>query len=368
MAEGARPEPPPIAFPVRQSPKANRPMLTLLIVVILAALIFDYINGFHDAANAIATTVMTGAMSFAAAVIVAGIFNFIGAMAGEEVAKTIAKGLVEKPAEISQVVVLAALVGASVWNLLTWWFGIPSSSSHALIGGLAGAVVAHGGVAAFKWSALSTKVLIPLVVSPLAGFAVAILAMVGITWLVRRWRPGTVNRQARLWQVVSACTFSYSHGLNDAQKVMGIITLALVAYQAAPAAGVELPSWFLPDAKGDIPLWVKISCATAIGLGTVAGGKRIIKTMGSKVAKISPVQGFAAQTSGTLTLMVTGHYGLPVSTTHCISACVLGVGASKRVNAVRWGVVANILIAWVLTLPASALVSWLCFHGLEFVL
>jgi inorganic phosphate transporter, PiT family len=341
-------------------------MLTLLIVVILAALIFDYINGFHDAANAIATTVVTGAMSFGAAVVVAGIFNFIGALSGEEVAKTIAKGLVDKPAEVTQVVVLAALLGASAWNLLTWWFGIPSSSSHALIGGLAGAVVAHGGVAAFKWAALGQKVLVPLVLSPVVGFTVALLTMILITWLVRRWRPSQVNRHARLWQVASACTFSYSHGLNDAQKVMGIITLALVAYQASPT--VAVPAWFLPNAQGNIPLWVKVACASAIGLGTMAGGKRIIKTMGSKVAKISPPQGFAAQTSGTLTLLVTGHYGLPVSTTHCISACVLGVGASKRLNAVRWGVVANILIAWVLTLPASALMAWLGLHLLQFVL
>jgi len=332
-------------------------MLTLLIIVIIAALIFDYINGFHDAANAIATTVATGAMSFAAAVVLAGIFNFIGAMSGEEVAKTISKGLVESPASVTQLVVLAALLGASIWNLITWWYGIPSSSSHALIGGLAGSVVMHGGLSAFKWTALVGKVLIPLVLSPLVGFTVALLALVALTWIVRNRRPSGVYRQARLWQIVSACTFSYSHGLNDAQKVMGIITIALVAYQAAPATGVSLPDWFLPNEHGNIPLWVKISCAAAIGLGTMVGGKRIIKTMGSKVTKIDPLQGFAAQTSGTLTLLVTGHYGLPVSTTHCISACVLGVGAGKRVNGVRWGVVSNILVAWVLTLPASAIMA-----------
>lgn len=332
-------------------------MLTLLIIVILAALVFDYINGFHDAANAIATTVATGAMSFGAAVVVAGIFNFIGAMGGEEVAKTIAKGLVESPASVSQLVVLAALIGASAWNLITWWYGIPSSSSHALIGGLAGAVVVHAGVSAFKWSALVAKVLIPLVLSPLVGFTVALAALIGLTWLVRKRRPSAVYRQARLWQIASACTFSYSHGLNDAQKVMGIITIALVAYQAAPATGVTLPDWFLPNEHGNVPLWVKVACAGAIGLGTMVGGKRIIKTMGSKVTRIDPLQGFAAQTSGTLTLLVTGHYGLPVSTTHCISACVLGVGTGKRISGVRWGVVSNILVAWVLTLPASALIA-----------
>lgn len=340
-------------------------MLTLLIIVIIAALIFDYINGFHDAANAIATTVATGAMSFAAAVVVAGIFNFIGALSGEEVAKTISKGLVENAASVTQLVVLAALLGASVWNLITWWYGIPSSSSHALIGGLAGAVVMHGGLGAFKWSALVAKVLIPLVLSPMVGFTVALFTLVGLTWLVRRYRPSSVYRQARLWQIASACTFSYSHGLNDAQKVMGIITIALVAYQTAPAAGVALPAWFLPNAAGNVPLWVKVACAGAIALGTMAGGKRIIKTMGSKLTKIDPLQGFAAQTSGTLTLLVTGHYGLPVSTTHCISACVLGVGAGKRVSGVRWGVVSNILVAWVLTLPASALMAAACFWALE---
>lgn len=336
-------------------------MLTLLLVVILAALIFDYINGFHDAANAIATTVATGALSFGAAVTVAAMFNFVGAMAGEEVAKTISKGLVSSGFQVTQVVVLAALLGASVWNLATWWWGIPSSSSHALIGGLCGSVVMAGGVEAFKWEALVQKILIPLVCSPLAGFAVALLAMVGLTWLVRRWRLSTVNRQARLWQVASACTFGYSHGLNDAQKVMGIITLALIAYQTAPDARHDLPAWFLPDHDGHIPFWVKLSCAAAIGLGTLAGGKRIVRTMGAKVARITPLQGFAAQTSGTLTLLYTGAHGLPVSTTHCISSCILGVGASKRVNAVRWGIVANILVAWVLTLPASALVAAGCY-------
>ena len=336
-------------------------MFTLLIIVIVAALVFDYINGFHDAANAIATTVATGALSFGAAVLVAGIFNFIGALAGEEVAKTISKGLVDSGFVVTQVVVLAALLGASVWNLATWWWGIPSSSSHALIGGLCGAVVTAGGLGAFKWEALLHKILIPLVVSPLAGFLVALLAMVLLTWLVRHWRLSTVNRHARLWQVVSACTFGYSHGLNDAQKVMGIITLALIAYKVSPEASATLPAWFLPDSDNHIPLWVKVACATVIGLGTMAGGKRIVRTMGSKVAKISPLQGFAAQTSGTLTLLYTGAHGLPVSTTHCISSCVLGVGASKRVNAVRWGIVGNILVAWVLTLPASAMMAALCY-------
>ncbi len=360
-------------------------MLTLLIVVIVAALLFDFINGFHDAANAIATTVATGAMSLGAAVVMSGLFNFFGALSGEAVAKTIAKGFVENPHAISQVVVLSALVGASIWNLLTWWWGLPSSSSHALIGGLGGAVIisgslagwaAHGDVAMlerawlalkdggalFNWGTLWNKIIIWLALSPLIGFSVAFAAMIGLTWLCRHWRPNQVNRQARMWQLVTACTFSWTHGLNDAQKVMGIITLALLGYVGAHGAeAATLPTWFLPDEKGGVPLWVKVSCAMAIGLGTMAGGKRIIKTMGTKVARILPLQGFAAQTSGTITLLITGKMGIPVSTTHAINAAILGAGSAWRLSAVRWGVVGHILLAWIITLPASAVMAAVTF-------
>ena len=332
---------------------------SLLLAVIITALVFDYINGFHDAANAIATVVSTGVLPIRTAVFIAGVLNFVGAITGTAVAKTIASGFAD-PLAVSQTVVLAALLGACIWNLLTWWWGIPSSSSHALIGGLAGAVVAHAGVGAFKWQALGQKVLIPLVLSPTLGFVFAFFLMVGLQWLLRRARPAAVHRGSRRAQLVSACMMAFSHGSNDAQKSMGIITLALTAW--ITAAHAELPRWAVPAKAGQIPLWVIVSCAAAIALGTMAGGRRIIKTMGSKIIRISPLQGFAAETAGTLTILGASQLGVPVSTTHCINACIMGVGASKRVSAVRWGVATNILLAWVLTLPLSAVMAWVLMH------
>jgi PiT family inorganic phosphate transporter len=330
-------------------------MVSLLVCVIVAAIIFDYINGFHDAANAIATVVSTGVLPVRTAVMIAGLLNFFGAVTGTAVAKTIASGFAD-PAIVTQGVVLAALVGACIWNIITWWYGIPSSSSHALIGGLAGAVVAKAGVSAFKWKALYQKVLVPLVASPTIGFVVAFILMILLLWIVRHMRPGTVHRGSRRLQLLSACSMAFAHGSNDAQKSMGIITLALLAFvHDHPTTG--LPGWFLPH--GDkIPMWVLLACAAAIGLGTIAGGKRIIKTMGSKIIRIAPIQGFAAETAGALTILGASHLGVPVSTTHCINACIMGVGASKRVSAVRWGVASNIVIAWVLTIPLSAALSW----------
>lgn len=339
-------------------------MVELLIAVIIAALIFDYINGFHDAANAIATSVATGVLPLRTAVLMAGIFNFIGAMCGTAVAKTIATGFCA-PEIATQTVVLSALLGASAWNLLTWWFGIPSSSSHALIGGLCGAVVGSAGVGAFKWATLLEKVAKPLVMSPLLGFAIALTMMIILLWIVRRMRPGLVNRGARRMQLVSACFMGFSHGQADAQKVMGIIALALFSYQTS--GGDAMPHWMMPAKAGDIPFWVVLSCAVAIGLGTAAGGKRIIKTMGSKVIKISPLQGFAAEASGAGILFGFAHFGIPVSTTHCINACIMGVGASKRISAVRWIVAWKILIAWIVTLPCSAALAWLSLKLLRLI-
>jgi len=341
-------------------------MVSLLVLVVLTAIVFDYINGFHDAANAIATVVSTGVLPIRTAVIIAGAFNFVGAIMGTAVAKTIASGFAD-PAIVSQTVVLGALFGAIAWNLITWWKGIPSSSSHALAGGLAGAVVAHAGVGAFKWSALVGKVLVPLVVSPLLGFTVAFVLMVALLWGVRRMRPAVVHSASRKLQLVSASAMALSHGSNDAQKSMGIITLALMAFVAtghSTAAG--LPAWALPH-KGQVPTWVIVSCAAAIGAGTMAGGKRIIKTMGTKIIKISPLQGFAAETAGALTIMGASHFGVPVSTTHCINACIMGVGASKRISAVRWGVAGNILVAWVLTIPAAAAMAFVSMLALDLV-
>jgi PiT family inorganic phosphate transporter len=331
-------------------------MVSLLVAVILAAIIFDFINGFHDAANAIATVVSTGVLPIRTAVMMAGVFNFVGALLGTAVAKTIATGFAD-PAIVTQSVVLSALLGATIWNLITWWRGIPSSSSHALIGGLAGAVVAHAGVGAFQWGTLVEKVLIPLVVSPAFGFIAAIIVMITLLWIVRNMRPTTVNRASRRLQLVSACMMAFSHGSNDAQKSMGIITLALVSFVAAGHTG--MPEWMRPDAaSGDVPMWVVLICAGAIAAGTMAGGKKIIKTMGSKIIRISPLQGFAAEAAGAVTIIAASRLGVPVSTTHCINASIMGVGATKRISAVRWGVAGNIVVAWVVTMPLSALLSF----------
>ncbi len=328
-------------------------MVSLLIAVIVTALIFDFINGFHDAANSIATVVSTGVLPVRTAVILAGLLNFVGGIAGTAVAKTIASGFADA-GDVTQPVVLAALIGGIVWNLITWWWGLPSSSSHALIGGLCGAVVAHAGMTAFKWGALVKKVLIPIVLSPAIGFLLAFVLMLGLIWLVRSWRAAAVESSSRKLQLVSAASMAFSHGSNDAQKVMGIITLALVAHATA---GHHMPDWMLPGTEGAVPTWVVFACATTIGLGTMAGGQRIIKTMGSKIIRITPLQGFAAETSGALTIIAASQVGIPVSTTHVISSCIMGVGAVKRVSAVRWGVAGNIVAAWVLTLPLSAAIA-----------
>jgi inorganic phosphate transporter, PiT family len=325
-------------------------MVSLLITVIVVALVFDFINGFHDAANAIATVVSTGVLPVRTAVVLAGVLNFVGGVTGTAVAQTIASGFADA-GDVTQPVVLAALLGAIVWNLLTWWWGLPSSSSHALIGGLCGAVVAHAGISAFKWDALVGKVLIPIVLSPTIGFLLAFMIMLGLVWLVRSWRAATVYGGSRKLQLVSAATMAFSHGSNDAQKVMGIITLAIVAHAAA---GHDMPAWMLPSTADGVPTWVVLACALTIGVGTMAGGQRIIKTMGSKIIRITPLQGFAAETSGAMTILAASSVGIPVSTTHVINSCIMGVGAVKRLSAVRWGVAGNIVTAWVLTLPLSA--------------
>ncbi|MFM2091102.1 MAG: hypothetical protein RLZZ127_1591 [Planctomycetota bacterium] len=379
-------------------------MLELLLLVVVAALVFDFINGFHDAANAIATSVATGVMTVGRAVVISGIFNFFGALAGTAVAGFIASGIADPkdPLIVTQAVVLAALIGASVWNLLTWWWGIPSSSSHALVGGICGAVIANAGWDKVLWGGVAQKVLIPLVVSPVAGFLVALVLMILCMWVFRSTRPALVNGGAKLMQLVSACTLSFAHGMNDAQKVMGVITMALVAWMAgmglkpvvvdrpdatAQAAVQEeriqasaMPEFvkehhaaLLPTAhtakdgkeRNDVPLWVVLACATAMCLGTMAGGRRIIRTLGTKISRLQPLQGFAAQTAGTGTIMAASVMGMPVSTTHCITASVLGAGTSRGLAAVRWGVAGRILVAWVLTLPASAGMAWACMIGLR---
>ncbi|MCL2725472.1 MAG: inorganic phosphate transporter [Polyangiaceae bacterium] len=336
-------------------------MVSLLVLVVMTAIVFDYINGFHDAANAIATVVSTGVLPIRTAVIVAGVLNFVGAVTGTAVAKTIASGFAD-PAVVTQTVVLAALLSACAWNLVTGSFGIPSSSSHALIGGLAGAVVAKAGVGAFDWMALFGKVLVPLVASPAIGFFVAFLVMIALLRMSLRLRLGTVKRVSQRLQLLSACSMAFAHGSNDAQKSMGIITLALVAF--VKAGHGDLPVWILPK-NDSVPLWVIVVCALAIGVGTMAGGKKTIKMMGTKIIHITPLQGFAAETAGAVTILGASHFGLPISTTHCINACIMGVGASKRVSAVRWGVAGNIVTAWVLTIPLSAVMAYVVMFALD---
>jgi inorganic phosphate transporter, PiT family len=328
-------------------------LLVTLILVIVVALVFDYINGFHDTANAIATVVSTGVLPIRAAVLLAALFNFGGALTGTAVASTIGKGLIE-PSAVTQVVVLSALVGAIFWNLFTWYFGIPSSSSHALVGGLVGAGAGRAGAAAVQGAGL-LKVVKSLVISPLVGFVFSFFGMIAIFWIVRRTRPAVVNRRFRILQMFSAGFMALSHGSNDAQKTMGIITMALVAHGSIPAG------------HGDfrVPLWVVIACATAMAMGTAAGGVRIIKTMGTKIIDLKPIHGFAAETSAAATILTSSFLGMPVSTTHVITGCIMGAGASQRVSAVRWGVTTRILWAWVLTIPVSAAVAWACYRALS---
>jgi inorganic phosphate transporter, PiT family len=323
--------------------------LALLILVVLAALVFDYINGFHDAANAVATVVSTGVLPLRTAILLAAALNVLGAFTGTAVAATIGRGLVD-PAAVSQAVVLAALLGAIAWNLVTWYFGIPSSSSHALVGGLVGSALAHAGPRAIQLEGL-LKVVESLVVSPLAGFAIGFALMIALLWICRRGRPSRLARIFRRLQMVSAGFMAVSHGSNDAQKTMGIIALSLAAYGGASPGAVRFV----------IPAWVIILCAVAMGLGTMAGGVRIIRTMGTRIIDLKPIHGFAAETGAAITILTASHLGLPVSTTHVISGAIMGVGSSQRVSAVRWGVTVRILWAWVLTIPISAVTSWICY-------
>lgn len=325
----------------------------LLILVVVAALAFDYINGFHDTANAIATVVSTRALSPAAAIIMAAVLNFAGAMIATHVAKTIASGIVVQ--EIAtEPVVLAAILGAIAWNILTWVYGIPSSSSHALIGGLVGAAMAKGGVEVITWKGLLDKIIIPLFASPVAGFILGFIVMSLIAFFFAHVNPLRAGNFFKRLQIVSSAAMALSHGQNDAQKSMGIITLALVG------AGI------LP--QPEVPLWVKLSCASVMALGTAAGGWRIIHTVGQKIIRLEPVHGFAAETSGAAVILTAGHFGMPISTTHTITASIFGVGSSKRLSAVRWHVARSVVIAWIITLPATAAVgaiSYFLLRGLD---
>jgi PiT family inorganic phosphate transporter len=318
--------------------------LVAVVAVILAAMLFDYTNGFHDAANAIATSVSTRALTPRIALLMAAVGNFVGTHLGGNVAKTVGSGLVQLPTGLASLgVVLGAVVGAIGWNLLTWYFGIPSSSSHALFGGLVGSTlcaVLFGVGGKVLWSGLLKSVVIPMVVSPLVGFVLGALMMLAVMWAFRHGNPGRLNRGFRLAQTASAAAMSIGHGMQDAAKTMGIVVLALYT------GGVQ-------NSKSHIPEWVFWTSATVLALGTYSGGWRIIRTLGRRVIHVDPAAGFAAETVASAVLFTTSRLGLPISTTHTITSAIMGVGATRRFSAVRWGVAGNIVAAWVLTFPAA---------------
>lgn len=420
-------------------------LFVLLILVILASLIFDYINGFHDTANSIATVVSTRVLRPSQAVIMAAALNLVGAFLGVEVAKTIGKGIVDTSA-ITQLTVLSALIGGIIWNLITWYYGIPSSSSHAIIGGLCGASAAYGGMSVVKTGGLISKVFLPMIISPILGITIGFFVMLALYWIFAKSRPGNVNRTFTKLQLVSAGLMSLSHGSNDAQKTMGIITMALISYTVFSVSnsdvakfyeyktktGIvrinkeqksEIISTFINDGgvikneggkytaykkidekgsfdnsnlnkiealdpttvrdiqlslfgkeleeeqqkevKFHVPTWVIFACAIAMALGTLGGGWRIIHTLGSKMIKLQPIHGFAAETSAAIMILGASHFGMPVSTTHIISSSIMGVGASKRFSAVKWGIVGNMVLAWILTFPVSFAIGAVSYYILS---
>ena len=358
--------------------------MTLLFTVIMVALVFEYINGFHDTANSIATVVSTKVLTPRLAILLAAVTNLIGALYGTAVAKTISSGLLDPkliPSALSTQMLICALSGAIVWNPVTWWFGLPSSSSHALIGGLLGAGIAAAGnnlsvvvfskvkegVSWYKYEGLLYKVIIPMFLSPLMGLVVGLFLMTFLYFSLRNWTPKWVTRVFGKAQLLSAAYMGFSHGSNDAQKTMGIIALALLGAGKAGTLA-DLPEWltFLrqpmeigADGKEGIVVWIKVTCALTMAAGTAAGGWKIIKTMGHKMVKLQPVHGFAAETTAATVLSVAAYFGMPVSTTHAITTSIMGVGCAKRFNALNFSVVERIIWAWVLTLPVTATLAYL---------
>ena len=321
--------------------------LAIVIAVVLVALVFDYTNGFHDAANAIATSVSTRALTPRIALILAAIMNFVGALLGQEVAHTVSDTINPGPGSHGLVIVMAGLLGAITWNLVTWYFGLPSSSSHALIGGLVGAALAGG--ALVHWATILDKVVLPMIASPLVGFTAAFLVMTSILWIFRRRNPHRVQRGFRMSQTVSAAALALGHGLQDAQKTMGVIFLALVTSGYA-------------SADDDLPLWVVIAAASAISLGTYSGGWRIMRTLGRRIIHLDPARGFSAEIVGASVLYTTAFvFEAPISTTHTITSAVMGAGATKRFSAVRWGMARSIVTAWILTFPMAGLAAAICY-------
>ena len=353
--------------------------MILVSCVIVLALIFEYINGFHDTANSIATVVSTKVLMPREAILLAAVSNLIGALWGTAVATTIGRGLVDTQFVTIQTII-CALVGAIIWGLLTWWFGLPSSSSHALIGGLCGATLAsaHQNWSVIRWSSynpvthtmegLWPKVVVPMVLSPIVGMIAGFLLMGLLLLILRRQTPRNVNMVFNKLQLASASLMAISHGTNDAQKTMGIIALSLFT---ATQSGIfhELPGWlgFLECPKFEVHTWVKVLCALTMAAGTAAGGWRIIRTLGHKMVKLQPIHGFAAETVAALVIQFASHWGIPLSTTHIISTSIMGVGATKRFSAVKWGIVERMVWAWVLTLPITALMGYWCLRFLHFL-
>lgn len=314
--------------------------LTLLLFIIAIALIFDFINGFHDTANAIATVVSTRVMTPRFAIFMAATLNLVGALSGTKVAHTVGAGIV---VSIGAATIIAALLSAILWDLLTWYYGLPTSSSHALLSSLVGAGIAEAGKGVLVWKGIE-KVLLALILSPLIGFLLGLSIMVLLFWTFSKARPSTVTGVFKNLQIVSAAYMAFSHGNNDAQKTMGIIALALMNYQGGQVLV--------------IPIWVMVICAVAMAFGTAVGGWRVIKTLGMRLVALRPIHGFAAEASAATVIEIASHMGLPLSTTHVISSTIMGVGASRRLSAVRWGVGGNIVMAWILTLPACAVLAW----------
>jgi PiT family inorganic phosphate transporter len=329
--------------------------LAIVITVVVVALAFDYTNGFHDAANAIATSVSTRALTPRIALILAAVMNLVGAFLGQKVAHTVSDVIAPPAGQAGLVIVLAGLLGAITWNLITWYFGLPSSSSHALIGGLVGAALAAG--TTVHWSTIIDKVVIPMVISPLVGFALAFAVMLAILWIFRHRNPGRVTRGFRLAQTLSASAMALGHGLQDAQKTMGVIFLSLIT-----------GGYISADTK-DLPLWVIALSACAISLGTYSGGWRIMRTLGRKIIHLDPPHAFAAESVGATVLYATAFlWQAPVSTTHIITSAIMGSGATKRISAVRWGMAGSIILAWVLTFPAAGAVAAVCYLVLHLFL
>ena len=352
--------------------------LLLLLVVLLVVYAFEYINGFHDTANAIATVVSTKVLTPRQALLLAASMNLVGAFFGQAVAKTIHSGIVDdKVVAVTTLTVFCAMLAGIIWNLLTWWFGMPSSSTHALVGGLIGASLgaAGGNWKVLIWSRVKIdkvtgkesmegiyhKVVVPMITSPLLGLVVGFLFMGLLFWLIRHWRPHKVNTVFGRLQIISAGYMGFGHGMADAQKTMGVIMLTLFAATQAGELN-NLPTWLsflqVPDKSASIPIWIVMTCALTMAAGTYAGGWRIIKTLGHKMVKMKPVHGFAAETTAATILAVTGYLGMPVSTTHTITTSIMGVGAAKRWNSVRWSLVERIIWAWVLTIPATAVLGY----------